>query len=159
MSNSSSLSGSASSGRAVRLTMTRSPGAISSSVFHSGIGTPATSTRHSSGWFSVPVTSKPSLVRNRKVGCSPEWNSFDAWTGRPRRSRTFRSTSDSESGAMPAAMSPIRTEPPVMRTRVSAVTQYRIAAGGSSSIEPKLPWPSTSGARSENSCAIRTSVS
>ena len=36
---------------------------------------------------------------------------------------------------------------------------YRIAAGGSGSIEPKLPWPSTSGARSEKSCAIRTSAS
>ena len=36
---------------------------------------------------------------------------------------------------------------------------YRMAAGGSPSTEPKLPWPSTSGRRMENSCAMRTSAS
>ena len=36
---------------------------------------------------------------------------------------------------------------------------YRIAAGGSLSTEPKLPWPSTSGIRRENGCAMRTSAS
>ena len=36
---------------------------------------------------------------------------------------------------------------------------YRYAAGGSPSTEPKLPWPATSGYRSEKSCAIRTRAS
>ena len=39
-------------------------------------------------------------------------------------------------------------------------TEARLeAAGGSSSMEPKLPWPSTRGARMLKSCAMRTSVS
>jgi hypothetical protein len=37
---------------------------------------------------------------------------------------------------------------------------YRIAAGGSSfPSEPKFPWPSTSGSRMENGCAMRTRAS
>ena len=36
---------------------------------------------------------------------------------------------------------------------------YRIAAGGSLSTEPKLPWPSMSGMRIEKSWAIRTRAS
>ena len=40
------------------------------------------------------------------------------------------------------------------RTRCSAS-----AAGGSPSIEPKLPCPSISGTRSDQSCAMRTSAS
>ena len=44
----------------------------------------------------------------------------------------------------PSARSAIRTLPSGVETRVSPTTQYRMAAGGSSSIEPKLPWPSTS---------------
>ena len=35
---------------------------------------------------------------------------------------------------------------------------YRIAPGGSLSIEPKFPCPSTNGYRKEKSCAIRTSA-
>jgi hypothetical protein len=34
-----------------------------------------------------------------------------------------------------------------------------MAAGGSPSIEPKLPCPSMSGTRIEKSCAMRTSAS
>ena len=41
---------------AVRCMTTWSSGRISSISFHSSVGTPATSTRHSSGWFAVPVT-------------------------------------------------------------------------------------------------------
>ena len=40
----------------VRCNTTWSFGRISSINFHSSVGTPATSTRHSSGWFAVPVT-------------------------------------------------------------------------------------------------------
>ena len=45
---------------------------------------------------------------------------------------------------------------------VSALSRdsvYRMAAGGSLSTEPKLPWPSMSGMRMEKSCAMRTSAS
>ena len=41
----------------------------------------------------------------------------------------------------------------VMRASV-----YRMAAGLSPSMEPKLPWPSTSGARSANGCAMRANA-
>ncbi len=41
-----------------------------------------------------------------------------------------------------------------MRTSV-----YRMAAGESPSMEPKLPWPSTSMARIVHGCARRTTVS
>jgi hypothetical protein len=44
-------------------------------------------------------------------------------------------------GTIPA----MRTVPSTVRTRVSPVTQYRIAAGGSLPGEPKLPLPSISG--------------
>lgn len=47
-------------------------------------------------------------------------------------------------------------------SRASAVSLhsvYRIAAAGSGSLEPKLPWPSMRGERNEKSCAIRTSAS
>jgi len=43
--------------------------------------------------------------------------------------------------------------------RARRASVYRIAAGGSSSIEPKLPWPSTSGYRSAKSWAMRARVS
>ncbi len=36
---------------------------------------------------------------------------------------------------------------------------YRMAAGLSPSIDPKFPWPSSSGSDIEKSCAIRTSAS
>ena len=36
---------------------------------------------------------------------------------------------------------------------------YRMAAGGSLSTEPKLPWPSISGARIEKFWAMRTRAS
>ena len=36
---------------------------------------------------------------------------------------------------------------------------YRMAAGGSLSTEPKLPWPSINGARIEKSWAMRTRAS
>ena len=45
-----------------------------------------------------------------------------------------------------------------MRT-MGLASVYRIAAGGSPSTDPKLPWPSMSGARMLKSCASRTSVS
>ena len=62
-------------------------------------------------------------------------------------------------GAAPAAMSPIRTVPLAVATLAEADKQYLMAAAGSSSIEPKLPWPSTSGYRIENGWARRTRVS
>ena len=64
-----------------------------SSSRQSSIGRPSTWTRHSTGWLSVPVSSKPSRVRICRVGWSPEWKSFDAWTGVPLRSTTLRSMS------------------------------------------------------------------
>ncbi len=54
------------------------------------------------------------------------------------------SISWSEFGAAPGASSSMRTVPFGVRTSVSPATQYRMAAGGSLSIEPKLPCPSTS---------------
>ena len=36
---------------------------------------------------------------------------------------------------------------------------YRMAAGLSPSMEPKLPWPSTSGTRITKGCAMRASAS
>ena len=41
----------------------------------------------------------------------------------------------------------------------SLLSVYLIAAGGSPSMDPKLPCPSTRGYLSENSCAILTIVS
>jgi len=41
----------------------------------------------------------------------------------------------------------------------SLASVYRIAAGGSPSIEPKFPWPSTRGYRMLKSCESLTSVS
>ncbi len=41
----------------------------------------------------------------------------------------------------------------------SRASVYRIAAGGSSSTDPKLPWPSTSVCRIEKLCAMRTRAS
>ena len=43
--------------------------------------------------------------------------------------------------------------------RASLASVYRMAAGGSSSTLPKLPWPSTSGMRMENGWAMRTMAS
>jgi hypothetical protein len=43
--------------------------------------------------------------------------------------------------------------------RASRHSVYRYAAGGSPSIEPKFPWPSTVGWRMEKSCAMRTRAS
>jgi hypothetical protein len=54
-------------------------------------------------------------------------------------------------------MSRSRSISVAIRARRASV--YRMAAAGSSSIEPKLPWPSTSSLRIENSWAMRTSVS
>ena len=39
------------------------------------------------------------------------------------------------------------------------ISVYRMAAAASPSMEPKLPWPSTSGWRMEKSWAMRTMVS
>ena len=63
---------------------TRSPGRISSSRLQSSVGTPATDRIVSTGWLCVPVSSKPSRVRSRSVGCSPEWKTLLADTGLPR---------------------------------------------------------------------------
>ncbi len=46
-----------------------------------------------------------------------------------------------------------------MARGASRASVYLMAAGGSPSIEPKLPCGSTSGFRIEKSCAIRTSAS
>ncbi len=46
-----------------------------------------------------------------------------------------------------------------MASGVSRHSVYRMAAGGSLPIEPKLPWPSIIGYRSDHGCAIRTTVS
>jgi hypothetical protein len=44
-------------------------------------------------------------------------------------------------------------------SRARRASVYRMAAAGSLSIEPKLPWPSTNGSRRLKSWARRTSVS
>jgi hypothetical protein len=44
-------------------------------------------------------------------------------------------------------------------SRVIRHSVYRMAAGGSLSIEPKFPWPSTIGYRIEKSWAMRTRAS
>ena len=44
-------------------------------------------------------------------------------------------------------------------TRASLISVYRMAAGGSPSMDPKLPWPSISGTSMVNGCASRTAAS
>ena len=98
------------------------------------------------GGCACPVSSWPSAVRSRSVGCRPSGRASTPAPGRPRRSSTSRSTSLSDSGSAPGDESsrsgPSRRSWPRACRRV---TQYRIAAGGSLSIEPKLPCGSTSG--------------
>ena len=84
---------------------------------------------------------------------------MDARTGRPRRSSTSIWTGCSESLGAWGTSSSIRGLPWGVRTRVDPATQYLMAAAGSSSMEPKLPWPSTSSLRMEKLCAMRTRVS
>ena len=63
------------------------------------------------------------------------------------------------SGTAFGTTSPMRIVPWGVRTSASPVRQYLMAAAGSLPGEPKLPCPSTSGARIDHGWAIRTKVS
>ena len=71
------------------------------------------------------------------------------------------------SSTEPSKLGAIRTVPSAERSRSSTSADrarrrhsvYRIAAGGSASRLPKLPWPSTRGERIEKGCASLTSAS
>src|SRR6056300_1339712 len=85
----------------------------------------------------APLTSNPGILVGSTVG------SFNESSKLSCQSTVSLSISESISSA-------------ILRIRTSV---YRIAAGLSPSTLPKLPWPSTSMYRSDQSCAIRTMVS
>ncbi len=93
----------------------------------------------------MPVSEKPFVVVSRFTGWVPEWKTLLASTGSPLRSSTLSPVSRSLFGAMPSASSASVTVLSTVRTSVSPVRQYRMAAAGSLPGEPKLPWPSISG--------------
>mmetsp|Transcript_4941 Transcript_4941/g.15638 ORF Transcript_4941/g.15638 Transcript_4941/m.15638 type:complete len:216 (+) Transcript_4941:1889-2536(+) len=77
-----------------------------------------------------------------------------------RAGRTIGSRSDASKLSVKSTVSRATSVSSESRARrCSLHSVYRIAAGGSGSLDPKLPWPSTSGARREKGCAIRTSAS
>eukprot|EP00967_Tisochrysis_lutea_P058865 scaffold75006_cov36-Tisochrysis_lutea.AAC.4 len=77
-----------------------------------------------------------------------------------RAGSTTGSTSDASKLSVKSTVSYPISDNSASRARgASRHSVYRIAAGGSGSMEPKFPCPSISGALNEKSCAILTSAS